>query len=54
MLNVATGKSAWFRKLQGTEPTVAGQALRLVYVRLTDAGPNPDQPGTRIVSEKLL
>lgn len=54
MLNVATGKSAWLRKLQGTEPSVAAQAPRLVYVRLSDAGRDPDQPGTRLVSEKLL
>lgn len=54
VLNVATGKSAWFRKLQGTEPSVAAQAPRLVYVRLSDAGRDPDQPGTRLVSEKLL
>jgi hypothetical protein len=54
VLNVATGTSAWFRKLQGTEPTVAGQTPRLVYVRLSDAGPDPGQPGTRLVSEKLL
>ncbi|MBE3032697.1 MAG: hypothetical protein IMZ74_05790, partial [Actinobacteria bacterium] len=54
VLNVATGKSAWFRKLQGTEPSVAAQAPRLVYVRLSDAGPDPNQPGTRLVSEKLL
>lgn len=54
VLNVATGTSAWFRSLHGSEPTVAGQAPRLVYVRLSDAGPDPDQPGTRLVSEKLL
>ena len=54
VLNVATGTSAWFRSLHGSEPTVAGRARRLVYVRLSDAGPNPDQPGTRLVSEKLL
>lgn len=54
VVNVATGKSAWFRKLQGTEPSVAAQAPRLVYVRLSDAGPSPDQPGTRLVSEKML
>ncbi len=54
VLNVATGKSAWFRKLQGTEPSVAAQAPRLVYVHLSDAGRDPDQPGTRLVSEKLL
>jgi Tol biopolymer transport system component len=54
VVNVATGTSAWFRKLQGTEPSVAAQAPRLVYVRLTDAGPDPAQPGTRLVSEKLL
>jgi len=54
VVNVATGASAWFRKLQGTEPSVAAQAPRLVYVRLTDAGPDPAQPGTRLVSERLL
>ena len=54
VVNVATGKSAWFRKLQGTEPSVAAQAPRLVYVRLSDAGPDPNLPGTRLVSEKLL
>lgn len=54
VLNVTTGKSAWFRKLQGTEPSVAAQASTLVYVRLSDAGRDPDQPGTRLVSEKLL
>jgi len=54
VVNVSTGTSAWFRKLQGTEPSVAAQASRLVYVRLTDAGPDPHQPGTRLVSEKLL
>ena len=53
-VDVATGTSFWFRKLQGTEPSVAAQAPRLVYVRLTDAGPDPAQPGTRLVSEKLL
>lgn len=54
VVNIATGKAVWFRKLQGTEPSVAAQAPRLVYVRLSDAGPNPAQPGTRLVSEKLL
>jgi hypothetical protein len=54
VLNVATGTSTWFRKLQGTEPSVAAQAPRLVYVRLSDAGPDPNQSGTRLVSEKLL
>ena len=54
VVNVATGTSAWFRKLQGTEPSVAAQAPRLVYVRLSDAGPDPNWPGTRLVSEKLL
>jgi len=54
VVNVATGTSAWFRKLQGTEPSVAAQAPRLVYVRLSDAGPDPNLPGTRLVSEKLL
>jgi len=54
VVNVATGKSAWFRRLRGTEPSVAARAPRLVYVRLNDAGPSPDQPGARLVSEKLL
>jgi len=54
VVNVATGKSAWFRKLQGTEPSVAAQVPRLVYVRLSDAGPDPNLPGTRLVSEQLL
>ncbi len=53
VLNVATGKSAWFRKLWGTEPSVAAQSPRLVYVRLSDAGPDPDAPGNRLVREKL-
>ena len=54
VVDVASGKSAWFRKLQGTEPSVAAQAPRLVYVRLTDAGLDPNLPGVRLVSEKLL
>ena len=54
VIDVASGKSAWFRKLQGTEPSVAAQAPRLVYVRLTDAGPDPHLPGVRLVNEKLL
>ena len=54
VVNVATGKSAWFRELQGTEPSVAAHASRLVYVRLTDAGPDPNWPGNRLVSERLL
>ncbi len=53
-LNVTTGTSASFRSLHGSEPTVAGRAPRLVYVRLTDAGPDPNRPGTRRVSEKLM
>jgi len=53
-VDVATGTSTWFRKLQGTEPSVAAQAPRLVYVRLTDAGPDPAQRRTRLVNEKLL
>jgi len=54
VIDVASGKSAWFRKLQGTEPSVAAQTPRLVYVRLTDAGPDPNLPGVRLVNEKLL
>lgn len=53
-LNVVTGASASFRDLRGTEPSAAPAAARLVYVRLVDAGPAPNQPGARLVSERLV
>ena len=53
-VNVETGRSSWFRQLYGTEPSIAGQAPRLVYVRLADAGPDLTGPGDRLVSERLV
>ncbi len=53
-LNVVSGVSASFRDLRGTEPSAAPAAARLVYVRLADAGPAPSEPGSRLISEKLV
>lgn len=53
-VNIETGRATWFRELHGTEPSVAGKAPRLVYVRLIDAGPSADQPGERVVRERLV
>jgi hypothetical protein len=53
-LNVVTGASASFRDLRGTEPSAAPAAARLVYVRLADAGPAANEPGSRLVSERLI
>jgi Tol biopolymer transport system component len=53
-IDVATGSSAWFRKLQGTEPSVARGGSRLVYVRLSDGGRSPVVGAPRLVIEKLL
>ena len=53
VLDAVTGASSRFRKLSGTEPSVAPAGTLLVYVRLSDGGPVSSGSSMRFVIERL-
>ena len=53
VLNTVTGASSRFRKLAGTEPSVAPAGTLLVFVRLSDGGPVSSGSPMRFVIERL-
>ena len=53
VLDAVSGASSRFRKLSGTEPSVAPAGTLLVYVRLSDGGPVGSGSPMRFVIERL-